>query len=53
MSHQEEGKGSRALTEKDFGKPLDQYKKEYREVKHLGKGASGSVILVVRRVDGE
>ena len=40
-------------TEKDFGKPLDQYKEQYREVRHLGKGASGSVILVERRVDGE
>ena len=29
-----------------FGKPLDQYKKDYKEKRHLGKGAQGVVVLV-------
>ncbi len=48
---QEKGIGSNA--EKDFGKPLDQYNQYYREVKHLGIGAMGSVILVERRTDSQ
>ena len=45
LSHQEECKG------KNLGKPINQYKKEYREVNDLGKDGTGSLTLVERRAD--
>ena len=36
---------------KSFGQPLEQFAKLFREIKHLGAGAMGDVVLVERRAD--
>ena len=51
LTKQSSTKEEQISAEEEFGRSLDQYKKRYREVRHLGEGGMGSVILVVRRAD--